>query len=408
MLAQSNNRNRRARAPRVRPVGRQAQLIAGNTGVVRRRPRRRQLGSAGNGPVPGPRGPSSNSSFGGMRGDAAAVALGREQRVAAPMITRSARGMRIRHRELVGTVNGSIAFSATKFACNPGMAATFPWLAPQAVQWEQYRFHKLSFEYITRTATSTVGSVLLAPDYDAADPAPTTEAQASSFEDSVENVAWKDLRCDLSPDSMFPIGPRKFIRSGAQAGDLKTFDAASLFLCVVEETGASAIGKLWVEYDVEFFVPQNSPSSQTNSIGTDYYSRATAQTFTTATPAAIAWDAASAGLDPLLWGTPAAGVFTPPAGAYDVAACVTINDSAAEAFSVTISVLKNGSQLSPPISSSVASSVSLGANAKLFVSLRGVCFVNGTDTLQVSVTATGAAGTLTSVANGPSLVASLA
>ncbi len=356
--------------------------------------------------IQGPIGPQADSNFGGAPSSYAPVSQAREQRSRAPRIIRTSRGMRIQHRELVQTVNGSIAFTAQKLACNPGVAATFPWLAPQAVQWEQYRFNKLNFEYITRTATSTVGSVLLAPDYDPQDAAPTTEAQASSFQDVAENVAWKDICCVLRPDSMHALGPRKFVRSNPVVGaDIKTYDVANLFLCTVEETGASAIGKLWVEYDVEFFVPQSSVASgaPTSGSSTSFYSQHAAQTIATATPTAVAWDTLIS--DPIGIGASAAGVFTPPQGAYRVEAFVCVTDSAAEAFNATIELQKNGASLASPIKATVGS-LTAGNTYRFELSLGGLILASGTDTFRILATLTGAAGTLQVSADSAQLVIS--
>ena len=95
----------------------------------------------------------------------------------------------IAHRELIATINHSVNFSTISFNLNPGLSSTFPWLAPMAAQWEQYRFKKLLFNYVTRTSTTTVGSILLAPDYDASDAAPTSEVNMASYQDCVEDVS---------------------------------------------------------------------------------------------------------------------------------------------------------------------------------------------------------------------------
>jgi hypothetical protein len=148
-------------------------------------------------------------------------------------------------------------------ALNPGLAATFPWLSSQAQAWEEYRFNKLKFCYYTRTGSSTPGSVQLVPDYDAADAAPATEQIASSFQDVVEDAPWKNLECQLASQAMFPMGPRKFIRSGALAAnlDIKTYDAGQLFICTTDGTAVNW-GKLWVEYDVELSVPANPAAGE--------------------------------------------------------------------------------------------------------------------------------------------------
>lgn len=179
-----------------------------------------------------------------------------------PLIRGGRNSCRIVHRELVASISGSASFTVGQsIPLNPGLASSFPWLASQAQAWEEYRFHKLKFCYYTRTGTQTTGSLQIVPDYDAADAAPATEQIASSFEDVVEDAPWKDLECRLNPQAMYSMGPKKFIRTGALAAnlDIKTYDVGQLFVC---STDGAAVnwGKLWVEYDVEFFVPA-SPSS---------------------------------------------------------------------------------------------------------------------------------------------------
>lgn len=117
---------------------------------------------------------------------------------------------------------------ANTFALNPGLSTTFPWLSTQAVGWEQYKFNKLKFCYYTRTGTSTPGSILMVPDYDAADAAPTTEQIASAYRDVVEEVPWiEEFSCTLDPRAMLEPGNRKYIRTASLAAnlDVKTYDA---------------------------------------------------------------------------------------------------------------------------------------------------------------------------------------
>jgi len=192
----------------------------------------------------------------------AAAAYSTGQASSAPMIQASRDSARIVHRELIASVVGSGAFTVQKsFSLNPGLAATFPWLSTQAQSWEAYRFNKLKFCAYTRTGSATPGSLMLVPDYDAADAAPATETIASSYEDVEEDVPWKDIECTLRPGSMHALGPRKFIRLGALPAnqDVKTYDAGTLFVCTVDGSAVNW-SKLWVEYDVTLFTPQLPPS----------------------------------------------------------------------------------------------------------------------------------------------------
>jgi hypothetical protein len=321
-----------------------------------------------------------------------------------PKVSRSARGLRVVHREFISNIaNTNGALGVTKFALNPGLAATFPWLAVQAADWDQYTFHRLKFMYVTRSATTETGSVLLSPDYDAADISPTTEAQISAYQDTVEDAPWKDQVCVLDPLAMHPNGPRKFIRSGRPYGDIKAYDAGNLFVGTIGNS-TNSIGKLWVEYDVEFFVPQLGAAQSSGPEGTSLYARAAAQTFTTATPANQDFDAAT--FDPIGFGADAAGVFTPPAGSYLVSYGASFSDATSESFIVSVQLQKNGVTL--PGGIQTARSPAAGSAEFLQISAATVFTANGTDTFQVLITATGAAGVLTSVALTPSLWVSAA
>jgi hypothetical protein len=170
----------------------------------------------------------------------------------------------VRHKEFIGNVSGlnnqnfNQAFS---LALNPGLAATFPWLSVMAQNWQAYRFKKMRFMYFTRTGSTTVGSVILCPDYDAADGAPISEQVIDSYEDAKEDAPWKNVDCPLNSTSMHLMGPKKFIRLGNLSAnqDIKTYDVGNMFIYTVDSASAASWGKLWVEYDVDLFTPQLPP-----------------------------------------------------------------------------------------------------------------------------------------------------
>lgn len=192
----------------------------------------------------------------------AAAAYASGQQSGQPQVFRnSADSCRIVHRELIGSVNGTVAFTvAQSFPLNPGMPTFAPWLANEAAGWERYRFNKLRYCYYTRTGSNVPGSVMLAPDYDPADAAPVSEQIASSYQDCEEDAPWKDICCELMPRTLMGDMKEKTVRNGALAAnqDIKTYDAGILHLCTVDGT-AVPWGKLWVEYDVTLFTPQVPP-----------------------------------------------------------------------------------------------------------------------------------------------------
>jgi hypothetical protein len=178
-----------------------------------------------------------------------------------PKITQTRDSCRVVHRELIASITGTTAFTvANSFALNPGVAATFPWLSVMAQCWEQYRFRRLRFCYFTRTGSNIPGSLMLSPDYDASDSSPVSEQIASSYDDTAEDAPWKNINCDLPSRRMNASYPKHFTRSGDLASnlDIKTYDVGKLSVITLDGT-AVFWGKLWVEYDVEFSIPQLPP-----------------------------------------------------------------------------------------------------------------------------------------------------
>jgi len=204
----------------------------------------------------------------GLRSVSAAAAYAKGQRSSEPRISGNYRKTNICHRELLASISGTSTFTvASTIALNPGLSSSFPWLSTQAIGWEQYRFNKLKFCYYSRTGTSTPGSVILVPDYDAADVAPTSEQISSAYRDAVEEVPWvEEFSCTLDPSALHPNGPRKFVRIGNLAAnlDIKTYDGGNFFVCTNDGTAVNW-GKLWVEYDVDLFIPQLPPTGGATS-----------------------------------------------------------------------------------------------------------------------------------------------
>lgn len=165
--------------------------------------------------------------------------------------------MEISHAEFLGTFTPSEnSFEVIKtWILNPGMIDTFPWLGGQAIFYEKYRFDSLAFKMVSAEGTSASGDVMLVPDYDSMDQAPTNESQALAFENSVQTPVWKNVSCVLKPSSLHNKGEFKFIRSGPVPGaDLKTYDSGQIHLCSDATIGQRF--KIWVHYRVTLKVPQ--------------------------------------------------------------------------------------------------------------------------------------------------------
>jgi len=282
------------------------------------------------------------------------------------------------------------------------MAQTFPWLSIVAKQYEQYRFKKLRFEYITRTGTTTSGSVLLAPDYDASDATPGTEAQMTTYEECVEDAPWKDIACQLKPEAMHPMGPRKYVRTGAVSGDIKTYDVANFFLAVVEMTGATGVGKLWVDYDVEFFVPQTESSSGQTSVSF-LVSNDGSQALPAATENVLTMGAIQTnGLGVTI---PSPGNYLFPKGQYIVQAQFSVDDATAEAFAVNSTFRSNGVAFGEV---AVGFTASTAGGGTIPVMMQGLFTSDGSNLLTLTSNPFVGAGAFSIVANSNSLLARVA
>lgn len=330
-----------------------------------------------------------NNNLGARPVEAAAVSYSNRQSFPNKNANKS---RRINSSELIGSIVGSTTFdSSQKFSINPGLATSFPWLAPIAAQWQQYCFHKLQYRYVTRSSTASTGSIYLSPDYNPKETPPTTEQQASNTQDAVEDVIWKTIICVLDPKAMFPFGPRKQIRSTSVAGDVSLYDAGRMFVCVTGESSAAEIGKLWVDYDVELFVPQNSPSTYLSPSSISQYTISGAtQGLATGVQEIAVFDSIAV-YDPLNVGSCVAGVFTPPAGCYYVTTNMAFRDSVSEANTFTTILRINGAAVTP-----LAFDVSGAAGAVTFhtQNYNWIVPCSGTTTVDIVVVMTGSTGTL--------------
>lgn len=168
---------------------------------------------------------------------------------------------RVRNRELIGPiVNSTNVFNVTnRLRVNPASANTFAWLSTIASSWESYRFRRLRFEFIGRCATTTAGSVIMSPDYDAQDGQPSTELQMGQYRGSQEDTPWSKIVLHLLPASMNRLYKSHVTMSDSRFAtttqDEKTIDAAQVF--IANDVGSNlTLGKLWVDYEVDLMTPQ--------------------------------------------------------------------------------------------------------------------------------------------------------
>lgn len=173
----------------------------------------------------------------------------------------------VRHREYIADVTSTENFTMREFAIQPGLPATFPWLAQVAHAYEQYRIRGMIFEFkstssnaVLSTAASTaLGTVIMATSYN---------PSLVEFVDkrTMENYQFANS-CAPSANLMHPIECARnqtpvtelFIRTDdvPQGDDIKLYDIGKFVLATVgmQQTGG-IIGELWVTFEIEFLKPK--------------------------------------------------------------------------------------------------------------------------------------------------------
>lgn len=203
----------------------------------------------------------------------APVAMTRVVRTSGPMIKRSQKNgdVTVTHREYLRDINGSVPFTVTPIAVNPGLQVSFPWLSSMAVLFESYVFDKLEYEFQTEAPTSSTGTVMAALDYDAGDAAPVSKVQLAAYRRYVRSAPWNNfVQSSLSED----LHKRKsyYVRNGSLPAnrDIVLYDVGNLYFATERQADTSVVGELYVSYTVRLMTPQLNDPAVGNALSSRY------------------------------------------------------------------------------------------------------------------------------------------
>lgn len=177
-------------------------------------------------------------------------------------------GTVLRRREFLTDIKTSAiagGFKLDKFSLNPGSQFTFPWLSQIAVNYEQYSFEGVIFEFRSMSAdalnstNTALGTVIMATNYNAASPVFDQKAEMENYEFGGS--------CRPSEDLMHPIECARhqttvsepYIRSGALPPDqdIRLYDWGNFQIATNGFQGTEVnIGELWVTYQVALYKPK--------------------------------------------------------------------------------------------------------------------------------------------------------
>lgn len=175
------------------------------------------------------------------------------------------REVRIRYREYLGDVytHPSVvgAFYSVTYPINPGQVQTFPWLAPIAQNWEQWKPNGIIFEFKGNASeystTYALGSVMMATEYDVRDLGFSNKGQMlrTAYSNSGDPTKRMMHGIECAPRErpqliyFTRIGNHETIR------DIEECDLGE-FCIATEGSGAPAntnLGELWVNYDISLY-----------------------------------------------------------------------------------------------------------------------------------------------------------
>lgn len=167
------------------------------------------------------------------------------------------------------TSGTTLAFSAASFPLQPGVSTLFAWLADQAINYQEYRFRKISFRFETDQSTGIAGKVMYAFSPDAGDPIPVNKQEMLEYGVKGKCAVWQEFEMPVPLNEA--LGVKRFIRSGNLAAnlDIKTYDLGLLFVATQGVVATSAnVGELYVKYEVELLTPvvQSLQAAQARSV----------------------------------------------------------------------------------------------------------------------------------------------
>jgi hypothetical protein len=174
-------------------------------------------------------------------------------------------GHLISHREFLNDVSGTVGFALTSYPIQPGLAATFPWLASIAALYEEWQLVGCVFEYRPTCGTAVsstnnaMGTVIMATNYDSTLPVFTNKQQMEAYEFTTSCVPYNAMLHPVEcQPALNPLG-RLYIRTNTAPlvkGDQRLYDLGLFQIATVGMQASVVIGELWVSYEVKLLKPR--------------------------------------------------------------------------------------------------------------------------------------------------------
>lgn len=178
----------------------------------------------------------------------------------------------ISNSEFLTDLDGSVGYYCSTYSLNPGLAHIFKWLSAIATRYESYKFQQLKVVFHSSVGAATAGTIAMAVDFDAADPAPLSFQDIMSYAGAVSNNVWRFPVYDCRAGNLGKFTKDHFVRVAPLTSnlDIKTYDIGNLHIVTRGMAGTTTVGYVTLDYVVRLTTPQLQ--SNVNGVGLLSYS----------------------------------------------------------------------------------------------------------------------------------------
>jgi len=181
-----------------------------------------------------------------------------------PSFKMASDGVIIAHREFITDITGATNFTNLSLPINPGLATTFPWLAPVAANFEEYEMLGLVFEYrpssgsAVSATSAALGVVVYATDYNVLAPNFATKQQMESYEFSNSTVPFQGMLHAVECAPQSNVLSTQYVRSGSipTGADQRMYDLGNFQYAVSGMQSSYVVGELWASYHIKLKKPR--------------------------------------------------------------------------------------------------------------------------------------------------------
>jgi hypothetical protein len=173
-------------------------------------------------------------------------------------------GVRLTHREYLGTLFSTTSFSNNVYYINPGLNGSFPWLSRIAANFQQYELMGavITFKSALTDAVasfSSLGSVIIAADMNSAAAPATSQLQLEQMQFVASAKPSQEIVAPIECAPKLGGAGVRYIRTGAVPTSASILDYDHCLIQVAtagQPSGGVELGRLYISYDVKLLNPK--------------------------------------------------------------------------------------------------------------------------------------------------------